>query len=158
TLFGQLAWTISRHRKAAILFFLVVFGLVTAATLLTRKSYISQAKLFVRLGRENVALDPTTTFGQGPVVAIPPTRENELNTVIESLHSRPLIEKIVDQIGPAVILDQAAWQPGGKAAPSDGTDPQVAAERYRAILVFLRNLDVRSAKRSNVIEISYQAS
>lgn len=152
---------ISRHRRAAVLFFLIAFGMVVTVTLLASKAYVSQAKMFVRLGRENVTLDPTTTFGQGPAVAIPHTREDEINGIIEVLQSRALVEKVVDIFGPEIILNQAPaedkenGQPRAKPAQS-GAQP--SAERYQAILQFQRNLDVRAAKKSTVLEVSYQAS
>lgn len=145
------------HRwRAATLFFVVVFGLVVASTFLARRSYASQAKLFVRLGRENVALDPTTTIGAGPVIAIPPTREQEINTIIETIYNRTLIEEIVDILGPEVVLEEQDWNPEGTAGrePADRT----SLKRYQAVLTFLRHLDVRAAKRTTVIEVSYQTA
>ena len=50
------------------LFILISVGLVT---LFSPKFYTSQAKLFVRLGRENVGLDPTATLGEGAIITTP---------------------------------------------------------------------------------------
>src|SRR5437899_10683207 len=100
----DLAPIVYRHRRKMGLFFLAVMAAVTAYVLLCPRVYRSQAKLFVRLGRENATLDPTATVGQAPVVAVPQSRENELNTVVEILNSRVLLEKVVDSIGPQAIL------------------------------------------------------
>src|SRR5437870_1285276 len=94
-----------RHKGKMLLFFLTAVACVAAFTLLSPRAYRSQAKLFVRLGRENATLDPTATFGQTRVVAVPQSRENEINTAVEILKSRVLLEKVVDAVGPEAILD-----------------------------------------------------
>ena len=54
-----------RHKGKMALCFLLVLGTATAATIRAPRSYRSQARLFLRLGRENVTLDPTATLGEG---------------------------------------------------------------------------------------------
>src|SRR5437773_1976209 len=88
--FHDLGRALFRHKGKATLFFLAVLAGVTLWTLLSPRAYRSQAKLFVRLGRENATLDPTASFGQPPVVAVPQSRENEINTAAEILKSRVL--------------------------------------------------------------------
>ena len=70
------------------------------------KTYRSEAKLFVKLGRENAGLDATTTLGQTPSVAVPLGREEEINTEVEILGTDSLLLKAVDKIGPPAILAQ----------------------------------------------------
>ncbi len=64
--------------------------------------YGSEAKIFVRIGRESVSLDPTATTGQ--TVSVQDSRENELNSILEVLTSRAILEGVVDDLGPSVIL------------------------------------------------------
>src|SRR5262249_5440215 len=116
------------------------------------RAYRSQAKLFVRLGRENATLDPTATFGQAPVVAVPPSREHEINTAAEILKSRVLLEKVVDAIGPQAILDGRDTPPADQAGPAPHGAVQ---ERYRALRKLTKLLDVEPVKRSNVVAVSY---
>ena len=87
-----------RHKRKAIAFFLAVMTLVTLLTIFSPRVYRSEGTLFVRLGRENMTLDPTVTLGQEPTVAMSQSRENEINSVAEILQSRQLIEKVVDLI------------------------------------------------------------
>jgi uncharacterized protein involved in exopolysaccharide biosynthesis len=68
------------------------------------KVYRSEGKLLVRLGRENATLEPTATLGHDLPISIPPSRETEVNSVVEILESRALYEEVVDAISPAVIL------------------------------------------------------
>ena len=94
-----------RHRKKAMAFFLLVMTATVLVTLLTPKAYLSQSKLFVRLGRENAMLDPAATFGDAPVAVVPMSRESEINSVSEMLSSRVILENVVDQVGPETILN-----------------------------------------------------
>lgn len=55
--------------------FAVVMTIAAVVVIFMPRAYRSQAKLFVRLGRENAALDPTASFGQSPVVAVPASRK-----------------------------------------------------------------------------------
>src|SRR5947209_9052594 len=139
----DLSRIVSRHRTKALLAFLAVLTATALVTWISPRAYRSQAKLFVRLGRENATLDPTATVGQGPVVTVQQTRENEINTAVEILKSRVLIEKVVDAVGPAAILAESA-----PAAPDE-------KQRYRAVAKLTKLLDVEPVKKSNVLAVTY---
>jgi uncharacterized protein involved in exopolysaccharide biosynthesis len=83
---------------------------VVVATALAEPRYKSQSKLFLRLGRENVALDATATMGQGGTVVAPASREDEINSVVELLRSRALIERLIDDFGAGVILGREEYR------------------------------------------------
>jgi polysaccharide biosynthesis protein PslE len=171
-----------RHRRKSALFFVVVVVGTVLVTLFLPRQYRSTGKLFVRLGRENSTLDPTATLGQNPTVAVPISRENEINSVVEILQSRVLLEKVVDALGPAVILSngdrgsssedpasdhapggwlqQAGVQIGQIFDASKNLLSQLGStagldDRQRAILRLAKHLTVEAAKKSSVIEISY---
>src|SRR5437868_5241979 len=138
----HLARVVFRHRRNAGLFALAVLVAATLFTLISPRAYRSQAKLLVRLGRENATLDPTATFGQSPVVAVPQSRENEINTAAEILKSRVLLEKVVDAVGPEAILS-------GRSHPADSGDaPPDEARRHKAVLKLARQLDVEPVKKT----------
>ncbi|MBN1396299.1 MAG: hypothetical protein JW959_14845 [Pirellulales bacterium] len=90
----------------------------------------------MRLGRENATLDPTATLGQKPIVAVPQSRESEINSEVEILRSRALIEKVVDALGSEKII---------------GKD-----DREKAIRRLSKRLEVESAKKSSVISVSFR--
>jgi polysaccharide biosynthesis protein PslE len=146
-----------RHKGKATLFFLAVMGAAAAVTFLSPKTYRSEGKLLVRLGRENMALDPTATLGATPLVGVQQSREMELNSDIDILKSRVLIEKVVDAIGPPKILDrEEALSETSK--PEDVSPEEATADaREQAIRVATRSLNVESVRKSAVIQISYDA-
>lgn len=135
---GGILSAIRRHwRKAASVFAMVM--LATAAFLLfAPREYRSHGKLFVRIGRENATLDSTATLGQSSIVAIPQSRENEINSVVEILQSRVLLERVVDALGPEKVAG--------------------VADRERAVERAAKRLSVEAAKRSSVIEVAYRGS
>ncbi len=135
---GNACRALFRHQRKVALVFLAVLVLAGAVTAFGPRSYQSEAKLFLRLGRENATLDPTATLGQSQVVAVPASREGEINSVIDMLRSRALLEQVVEKVGPEAIL-------GGASSPED---------RPRATVVLTKRLTVEAVKKSNVIRIA----
>ena len=150
-----------------------------AVTILTSARYRSEGKLYVGLGRGNTTLDPTATVGQPNFVALPPSREDEINSVVQILSSRLLAEKVVDEL----VLDSVSDEP--KAAAAVGSTestanaavalqpawPTTAEElwqrlqpfdavspREKAIKELQARLSVGSVKKSMIINLSYEAS
>jgi uncharacterized protein involved in exopolysaccharide biosynthesis len=173
-------YVLFRHKRKAIPFFLAVVITVTFGTLIAPRIYKSEAKIMLRLGRENVALDPTVPAG--PILSIGQTRESELKSEIEILTSRDLIEKVVDAIGPATILNppermieksnsigsklreaisefKKGFQQviGGVVASSKKGTSDPSKDRYNAILLIENGLDAEPIKNSNIITISFLA-
>ncbi len=158
---GTIFNVLFRHRRKMLLVFALVLGVAAAATLLTPRTYRSQAKLFLRLGRENVTLDPTATLGQTPVVAVPHSRENEVNSVIDLLKSQVLLEWVVARLGPDAILGRGPLETpaanskhDARRSPWAGDPPGPGDDRYLATVQLARLLDVEAVKKSNVVRIS----
>jgi uncharacterized protein involved in exopolysaccharide biosynthesis len=135
---------ILRHKRKAVAAAIGILAATALITIVSPKAYRSQAKLFVRLGRENATLDPTAV-GQGPIVATPQPRDSELTTDVEILKSRVLTEKVVDAIGPPTILGE-----------SPSTDE--VGQRYRAVVKLSKLLDVEPVKKSNVLAVTYDGA
>ncbi|MFO0928096.1 MAG: hypothetical protein U0736_13840 [Gemmataceae bacterium] len=150
-LIGFLAQALYRGRWTMAVFFTVCMAVVVAATYFSSRIYRSQAKLYVRLGRENATLDPTATLGQSAVVAVPPSRENELNSFLDILGSRILMDRVIDRLGIDVVLGK---EPPNTPPPDE---PPSLEERSEAIRAMLKRLDAEVVKRSNILLVSYQA-
>ena len=140
--FRETVAALRRHQWKMIAFFLVIVSLATAISLLTPKAYRSEGKLLVRLGRENLAADPTATVGSSPVLAVQTNRENEINSAIEIMRSRVLIDRVISSIG--------GWRLYGV---DEGTEV-----RYDKIVRLVnRSLGVDAVRKSNVIRVTYDA-
>ncbi len=135
-----------RHWRLSALFLAVTLLSGLAYIQYWPATYRSEAKVSVRLGRDNITLDPTALTEPNTVFAVPPSREDQINTVAEILKSRVMAEKVVDDLGPAVIL--------GRPATQTPVDPRV---RDRAIEHFCRSLTAVPVRKSNLITATYDA-
>lgn len=166
-----------RHKSRMFLFFVIAILGCVVLTLRAERVYRSEAKLLVRLGRESVSLDPTATTGQ--IVPITKSRESEIQTELEILRSRRIAEKVVDSLGAATILGNAAEEPatGDNPQPEENASGTIAAakgwvgnllkqaglhqpmgEMDEAVLTLSKSATVMTEKdTSNIISIYYEA-
>jgi uncharacterized protein involved in exopolysaccharide biosynthesis len=144
--------------------FLVIAGLIVCP-----RTYISEAKFFVKIGRESVALDPTATVGA--TVAIQDSRESEIRSVMDVLESRAILQRVVEKMGSGPILRQSLsaenvsraglhFDPVGVARrglswliPSDDV-----SDEERAIRVLEDSIAIESEKKSSVITIRCESN
>jgi polysaccharide biosynthesis protein PslE len=155
--------TVRRRWKLAALFFVTTMALVIVGVFVCPKSYRSEAKLFVRMGRESVTLDPTATTGQ--IVAVHESRENEINSVLDVIQSRVIFEHIVDAIGPRRILyGDAAAKTESKSSENQPAESSTSflfdnsPIREKAIRSLEKSIRVTHSKKSSVIGIECKAS
>lgn len=132
------------NRWISLAIFGAVIGLAVLAINLVAPTYESEAKLFVRVGRESVTLDPTATTGQ--TISVYESRENEINSVVDVLRSRGILEHIVEKLGPDLIAD----------VPNDGT-PYSKPQIDTAVRGLSQSIEVAHSKNSSVITITTQA-
>ena len=106
---GQLAFAhflgvLYRHKKKAVATFLCVCLASVLLILFMKRTYASEAKLFVKVGRESVTLDPTATTGQ--TVMIDRSQESEINSILEILNGQHLAQQIVDHVGVDKVMEK----------------------------------------------------
>lgn len=171
-----------RRRRLAAFVFFAILAVAIAYQVVAPRSYRSESKLLARLGRENAMLDPTVAPGQQGIVAIPQSREDEINSIVEVLRSRALLEGVVDELGPAAILGRApdtenlpvtvdgfcGWttQAATQARRILGSatawvklqiqGPPIS-DREQAVQKLEKSLRVQCVRRSNVVEIACDA-
>ncbi|MCA9224877.1 MAG: hypothetical protein KDA47_04670 [Planctomycetales bacterium] len=163
-----------RHRKKAVITFVAVLVATMVALAVYPRSFDSESKLFVRLGRESVTLDPTATTGE--TIPVSESRENEVNSILEVLRSRGLAEKVVDRLGPSVVLGDELEEGGGEPkkpsllararAQVGGAvawaklwiEPAGPIDDREKAIIELQKLYVERPKKSNIIVVSYQTS
>jgi polysaccharide biosynthesis protein PslE len=153
----QLYQALATHKRPMVCTFSCIMLVAIAATILGQRVYTSEAKLFVRLGRESVSLDPTATTGQ--VVMVSETRENEINSILELLKSREILTSVVAAVGPRVVLgtDSAdeTTQAAGMFQSFNLFGPFSIDDE--AIKHLTNDLKIVAVRKSNVINISYEA-
>jgi len=163
TTLRDLCRVLFRHKFKSISFFCLAVAAGVAGVLFLPRSYESEAKLFVRVGRESVTLDPTATTG--PTLSLYESRESEINSVVELLRSREIAERVVDELGPDVILAKEEKQ-------EEAGNPLIAnlratlslwkksllpqeeiSDRERAILFLEQEVGIGTPRRSSIISV-----
>jgi uncharacterized protein involved in exopolysaccharide biosynthesis/Mrp family chromosome partitioning ATPase len=130
----DVARVLIRRWKALALVFGAIAALTAAAIVFYPRSYASEAKLIIRVGRESVSLDPTATTGQ--TIMLQKTQDAEVNSAVEILNSAVLHRRVAEAIGVERILADA---PDGASSPSGGR-AKVATARPSWLDGWLRKL------------------
>ncbi len=136
----------------------------------TSNEYVSTARLLVKLGRENVELPATVEKGGLLSTGV---RKEDINSEIQLINSRPLIEATVDAIGLESFKLQAppprTWWQRARAQLREvvralraqlkagliqlNLRPELS-EREEAVLLVQKTLTVEREKDSDVITVS----
>ncbi len=164
---GDFISALFRNRKKVIGIPLVILTIAALCIGFIPRKYQSEAKLFMQVGRESVKLDATATVND-TISMQTNDRDSEIVTVVDMLQSRGTIEKVVDRLGPDVVLGRGlknertnivieTLQAGiGKAVNLlRSIDP--VSDRERAVVLIERNLDVEAEHDSMLICASYDA-
>lgn len=166
-----------RHKWKMFFCFVLVMTLSMFISIASPKGYRSEAKLLVRLGRENVGLDPTALVGDNGTVNVTQSREEEINSVATLLANRSLAEEVVDQIGHEWILDRvdeadstpsvnsdaiaSASQSGSDSAMSSWLGKIIPSStlsaRDKAIRRFQQKLDIQAISDTSLVRIAYES-
>ncbi len=153
-----------RQAGLFLLLFSVGVTLTVLVILFAPRRYHSQAKLLLRIGRENVGLDPTVTT-TGETAALVRTRDSEVNTALQTMTSRSILEKVVDEVGEAAILrgsldtgdsQGGLWSGTTKAIKSTIAKIDPIDDRERAILELQDGLTLEAEREASVVDVRYR--
>ncbi|MBL8888600.1 MAG: hypothetical protein JNL67_01385 [Planctomycetaceae bacterium] len=116
-------------RKGTILACLLVSGILGwAAIMVWPRTYVSHAELLFQVGRESVALDPSATTGQ--TMVLQRSQEEDINSALQILQSRRVLELVVDELGADSIMDGTL--------PSSG--PPISESTLKRVRSIVRNM------------------
>ncbi|MCA9039358.1 MAG: hypothetical protein KDA65_03320 [Planctomycetaceae bacterium] len=124
------------HWRTVVVVFIATFILTQAISMVLPRKYASEAKLFVKVGKESIGVDPTATTGT--TLPIYESREAEIRSIMEIITSRAVLERVIDKVGPQVIL---------------GSSPTRNA-REKAITQLSSAVSVDRGTKSSVITLS----
>ncbi|MEN0110925.1 MAG: Wzz/FepE/Etk N-terminal domain-containing protein [Planctomycetota bacterium] len=163
---------IFRHKYKAFGMPLAVIAAGLAIALFAPRTYRSEAKLHLQVGRDSVGMDPAAQTGQPTVTIQQLGRDSEITTAMELLTSRGVISKVVDALGPDFVLDGGPAGSGGESsavadAMTTAYDSTAGAaikliksidpigDREEAIIEVEENLGVDAERDSTLIEVTY---
>jgi uncharacterized protein involved in exopolysaccharide biosynthesis len=154
-------WAVERNWRLAGGVAAGVLVVTLLGTLFLPRTYYSEARLFVRFGRENLMLDPTATTGQ--MISIYESRENEINSLLEVLKSRPMVDKLVESLGPEYVLrgwgePQAASPASATAGTAQASPQRPSAAHQQAVQLLEKNIEIWAPRKSNIISIQCKAA
>lgn len=148
-----------RHWRLILTGFVATMVLATVGTLLLTPKYRSEALLLVRLGRENLGVEPIAGLADKSGVNMVDTRENEVNSMANVLKSRELAEQVIERLSPSFVLndddsltDRALALLGGRLFPY-----YAIGDRDKAIVTLQNKLRIKPLDKSSVIRVSYDA-
>ncbi|MCC6152316.1 MAG: GumC family protein [Candidatus Hydrogenedentes bacterium] len=178
----DMLYLVFRHKVKIASVFVAVFGLVVLFTYIMQEVYRSEAKLLIRLGRENLSVDPTVN---GPTLYPSRDRVNEVNSEVSILKSRAIAEKVVDKLGAEIFLEKPdeavniepplASMAGAqqdlrkvrrevREAEEAGHGIMVALDlktpltpREQAVKAVMENLDVSVEAKTDIIAVTFDA-
>jgi len=104
----DILYVVFRHKWAIFVVFVLTAVAVTGVTFALPQVYLSEAKVLLRLGRENLPGDPKV---QGAMVNVNQDRTAEVKSEITILQSADIAEKVLDEVGEAWILGKKELGP-----------------------------------------------
>ncbi len=132
----ELFGLIFRHKKKIGVFCLLTLSVAFGIIIYYPRSYVSAAKLYVRVGREIATLDPTATTGE--TVSIRIDQVKEINSLLDILESRGIAERVVDIVGVERVL--AGGGTPGSSTTSSKFSPAELIGSFRSSLKRLKAL------------------
>ena len=133
-----------KHKQKILIVFLATVVTVTAGSFLLPPTYEATSSLLVKFGREYI-YQPEVGERSQDMRLVPFNQEEVINSEIQVLTSRDLIEKVINTLGIEKIYPDLTKNPSEKIAPIE-----------MAILEFQEKLSAEGIKKSNVIQISFQ--
>lgn len=137
----DLLYVLFKHQAKILVIFFATVATVAVGSFLVTPVYEAQASLLVKIGREYINKPEVGDTRNFMVV----NQEEIINSEIEILNKRELIEKVITAMGIGTIYPQIASDPPTSTTPLEA-----------AVLKFSKNLTVEGVKKSNVIGLSFQ--
>ncbi len=129
-------------RKAAILtIFLATVITVAVGSFLMSPTYEARSSLLVKFGREFIYR--SEVGDKAPMISF--NQEEAINSEINILTSRDIIERVIKTIKLENIYPELAKNPPARMTPMEA-----------AVIVFQKKLTAEGIKKSSVIEVSFQ--
>jgi polysaccharide chain length determinant protein (PEP-CTERM system associated) len=121
-----------KHKKQILFLFLVTVIAVAVGTIAAKPTYEAEAKILVKIGRENLYAPPNSATSQ----IIKPNREDQINSELELLKSRSLAESVVKFLGAGTLYKNL-----------DDTD---------VVKNFQKSFSAEGVEKSNIISIRFK--
>ncbi|MFC2144408.1 GumC family protein [Acidobacteriota bacterium] len=151
----DLLTVVFKRRRLILLVVIVVVAIVMLATLAAPRSYRVSATLLVNEARAEMPIAPAAS----QPLFVNQVSEQDLNSEIEILRGRQLIEEVVEAVGEnESVSKKKGWIARGKGRLKLllGGGPQLS--RFDSLVIHLQEyVEISPVRKSNVIKIAYQS-
>lgn len=148
---ADVAEAIFRHKFLVLVIPTVIIGLGLMIALFAPRSYQSEAKVFLQVGRESVGIDPTAQTGQQMISLQQQGRDAEIRSAIDLIRSRGVRAKVVEKLGADFIL--SGFPPGGEGESASNPIADVVFGSLGAVIKTLKSIDPISAEEEALIKL-----
>jgi uncharacterized protein involved in exopolysaccharide biosynthesis len=137
----DLTTTLFRRKWMILASFLIIASITATGALLLPNQYESRMKILVKNSRADVVITPerTNSTYKGNDVT-----ETEINSEIELLSSKDLLEQVVQQSG--IAEQEPSWLAGANVLPVE-----------KAVRQLEKDIVITPVTKSDIIEVSYTA-
>ena len=129
-----------RHKQIFAICVGAVALLVAAFLIFIPREYSSEMKILVQNGRENVVVSAERT---SPVNVVSDVTESQVNSELEILQSRDVLEPVIDP----------AW----RNVPVEKRSATELQQHEAALRKFVKKLDTGVIRKTNIITVSFRA-
>jgi uncharacterized protein involved in exopolysaccharide biosynthesis len=137
----DLLYILFKHQSKILTIFIVTVTTVTVSAFSITPVYEANASLLVKIGREYIN-QPKVGIGPNLMVL---NQEEIINSEIQILNNRELIEKVITAMGVGTLYSWIASDPPARVTPLE-----------TAMLQFSKDLTVVGINQSNVINVAFQ--
>ncbi len=142
-----------RQRRLVSLIFLGIFcGAILTAAVLPRK-YEAEMKILLNRDRQDAVVTPDPN-APAPITAVPAISEEDINSEVELLKSRDLLEQVVRACNLEPVRE-SLWQRSMDRVR--GAPPAEDAHLARAVETLGNKLTIDPLKKSNLIRVAYSS-
>jgi uncharacterized protein involved in exopolysaccharide biosynthesis len=149
----DVVWTCFHHWQLLLMVFCPIFLGAVLSALMTPSTYEAETKILIKRERA----DPVVSPGSDAANSLPPAvTEEDLNSEVELVRSRDLLEKVVITCGLDRRSDNSVWGSVLRAlspASSDQRSKQFAVAM--AVRALQKRLKVDSIRKTNIISVTY---
>ena len=142
-----------KRRRIILVFAACIVLLSTLMMALTPPTYEVEATLLVNKARAEIPIAPK----ESPQLIISQVGEEELNSEIEILKSRQLIEEVLDDLGGERPASPTSWVGQAKAQMRAVLGGRKLSYRDQMILLLQEEIAVNGVRKSNVIRVRYRS-
>jgi polysaccharide biosynthesis protein PslE len=165
--FSDVLRTLWRQRYSILAVSACMAPILLLVVYLLPVKYDSDAQLLVRLGRNTLSSDPTSSIT--PTVSVQESRLSQVSSVKEMLESRALAEQIVESVGADKILEPHGFVEstisslmrllpslggsGGSGGPLTAEQTQAHLKKEEAVAKLQDSIELTTAKNAYTIHV-----